>query len=229
MNELPHSKPALSGVEGRCSKGWEHNDFWRCLSTVEQQLRIMNGKIAALLAILIASASAAAKDKPGLNPTPVGSDRMAVYRAFLISYSKDVKHLKLARRSVPFELLKDDCLKGIWFSNRVTWSTVHEFNTRNLPSNISLVDSEEQERIFRSVDDKQTWRDGKPVNESVEKAQAAGFLVLSEIAFDRKHEYAVLTYSFECWGLCGGGGTVVFRKRNGAWTPTNRSCAIWAS
>jgi len=191
----------------------------------------MNANRVVFVAILIVNASCPAKDRRELNPTP-NSDLMAVYRAFLGSYSKGVEHLKLARRTVPFELSSErgaECLRGLRFGKPDSPAAVHEFDARALPSSVTLLDSEEQERIIGNVGSKQTWRDGKLVNDPLEKAQGAGFLILSEVAFDRKHEYAVLTFRFECWGLCGNGGTVVFQKHDGKWMPSSRSCPQWAS
>jgi hypothetical protein len=192
----------------------------------------MNAHRVVLVATLIVTACATAKGKPGLNPSPMNSDQTAVYRAFLGSYSQKGSALNLARRTVPFDFLRErgtECLRGIRFSAPDVSASVHEFDAGTLPSTITLVDSEEQERIIRNVDSKQTWRDNKFVNESLEKAQAAGFLILSEVAFDKKHEYAVVTFRFECWGLCGSGGTVVFKKHDGTWTPSSRACPLWAS
>src|SRR5215813_6858830 len=165
----------------------------------------MNANRVVLVTILQVAASAmppiaTAKNGRELYPSSMSSDQIAVYRAFLVSYSKDVEHLKLARRTVPFDLSREqgaECLRGFRFSKAGSSTTVHEFDAGTLPSIITLVDSEEQERIIRNVDSKQTWRDGKLVNESLEKAQDAGFLILSEVAFDRKREYAVLTFRFE--------------------------------
>lgn len=188
----------------------------------------MNATRVVLITIIV-SACVTAENKPGINRSPMTSDRMAVYRAFFDSYSKP---LKLAKRTVPFDLSTEqgaECLRDIQFSKPDSSTTVHEFDIAALPSTITLVDSEEQEKIIRNVNSKQTWRNGKLVNESLEKAKTVGFLILSEVAFDEKHQYAVLTFSFECWGLCGSGGTIVFQKRNGAWLPSKRSCPHWAS
>jgi hypothetical protein len=192
----------------------------------------MNANRVVLLAILIVTASATEKNQPtSLNSSPMNSDQVAVYRVFLDSDLKGGGQLNLAKRTVPFDLSKEqgtECLRSIRFRNPVL-ASVHEFDTGTLPSTITLVDSVEQDRIIRNVDSKQTWRDGKLVNESLETAQAAGYLILSEVTFDRKREYAALTFRFECWGLCGNGGTVVFQKRDGKWMPSSRSCPQFAS
>jgi len=101
-------------------------------------------------------------------------------------------------------------------------SVIHHFDLQAVPSNITLVDAEEQKKIIYTTEPHWMYRENELVNETVEKAIAAGFLILSEIAFDKKHRCAVLSYWFECLGLCGHGGKVVLEKRNGTWALSRR-------
>jgi len=72
-------------------------------------------------------------------------------------------------------------------------------------------------------------REGKSVEDAVRNAFATGLFSMSEIAFDKDHHHAVVSYSFWCGFLCGHGKTVVFEKVNGMWRNTNRNCGGWVS
>ena len=51
-------------------------------------------------------------------------------------------------------------------------------------------------------------------------------LVLSEIVFDTKHQFAVLKYELVCGHYCGSGARLVMEKVNGQWTTSaRRPCA----
>ena len=63
---------------------------------------------------------------------------------------------------------------------------------------------------------------------SLHEAFATGLFTFSEIAFDKRHQHAVLAYSFVCGGLCGHGNTIVLRKVGGKWKP-RKTCQSWIS
>jgi hypothetical protein len=53
------------------------------------------------------------------------------------------------------------------------------------------------------------------------------FLVLSEIAFDKKHQFAVVKYLLMCGEHCASGVTLVMEKVDGKWTESSRRpCAL---
>ena len=52
-------------------------------------------------------------------------------------------------------------------------------------------------------------------------------LTLSEIAFDSKHETAVLVYAAHCNGKCGSRGTVVYKLEGGHWNRTMPILNFW--
>ena len=47
--------------------------------------------------------------------------------------------------------------------------------------------------------------------------EAAGFIELSPVGFDRAKTHAVIYVSHHCGGLCGGGGYGFLQKENGVW------------
>jgi hypothetical protein len=52
-------------------------------------------------------------------------------------------------------------------------------------------------------------------------------LTLSEIAFDSKHEIAVLVFTAHCSGKCGSRGTVVYKLQDGRWIRTEPILNFW--
>lgn len=56
------------------------------------------------------------------------------------------------------------------------------------------------------------------------------YVALSEIAFDTKHQFAVLKYLFVCGQRCVSGATLVMEKMDGKWAVNSRRpCAMFAS
>lgn len=68
----------------------------------------------------------------------------------------------------------------------------------------------------------------KQIRDSVNQAFRTGLFTLSEIAFDKRHQYAVLAYSFDCGMLCGHGDTIILKKVGEKWKQV-KTCRIWIS
>ena len=186
---------------------------------------------------LLAGMNATASDKPRLSESPMTFDQIEVYRVFLSSYTNGSKapHLNLAKRTSGLELSKEmsegGCLKGINLdASAYPDSVVHKFDSKTpLGENITIVDPEEQYKAVKENDPGRTMRHGTPVNRAVANAFAVGLLTLSEVAFDKTHQHAVMSFSFVCGGLCSHGATLVFEKRNGHWRELKRDCGGWIS
>ena len=186
---------------------------------------------------LLAGINATASDKPSLSDSPMTSDQIEVYRVFLSSYINGSKapHLNLAKRTSALEVSKEmseeGCLKEINLdATAYSDSVVHEFDSKTpLRENITIVDPEEQNKAVKEVDPSRTMRRSTPVNRAVANAFAIGLLTLSEVGFDKTHQYAVMSFSFVCGGPCGHGATLVFEKRNGHWKELKRDCGGWIS
>jgi len=185
---------------------------------------------------LLAGLNATASEKPRLSESPMTPDQIEVYRVFLSSYTNGSKapHLNLAKRTSALELSKEvgeGCLKGIDLdSSAHPDSIVHEFDSKTpLRQHITIVDPEEQNKAVEENDPSRTMRRGTPVNRAVSNAFAAGLLTLSEVAFDKTHQKAVMSFSFVCGGLCGHGATLLFEKRNGHWKELKHDCGGWVS
>jgi hypothetical protein len=90
---------------------------------------------------------------------------------------------------------RNDCLKGIEFGDAAM--VVHKlYPQMTLLENVVFVDPKKQLAVIKENDPSHTIRQGKPVDEAVENAFGSGLLTLSEIAFDKTHQYAVMSFSF---------------------------------
>jgi len=175
--------------------------------------------------------------KPILSTTPLTAEQIAVYQAFLNSYSNgsESSRLNLSNRTYSLDLSEDlgagGCLKGIEFDKiEHSKSIFHNFDPKNpLAKNITLVDPDEQRKVIRQNDPSRTMREGKSVRNAVEDAFSTGLLSLSEVVFDKTHQFAVMSFGFRCGGLCGHGGTIIFQNSDGHWKRTKRQCGSWIS
>jgi hypothetical protein len=194
----------------------------------------------AALVILLAGipiSTTAANTKRMLSKTPLSTEQMEIYSAFLSFYTNGSKssRLNLANRTGPLDLAEqrgpNGCLKAIDFDeSEHPDSAFHKFDAQTvLPKNIVLVDPDRQSTTIKENDPDRTMRQGTPVNDAVDAAFASGLLTLSEITFDKTHRYAVMSFSFVCGGLCGHGETIVFQKVDGKWKRTERRCGGWVS
>ncbi len=147
----------------------------------------------------------------------------------------------MADKTEKLDLSEDkDCLKGINLeSGNSSSSPTHRLDERltNAKKSIVLVDSEAQQKkveendpqklMKRAIDDGERVTE-KQMDDSLHHAFAAGFFTFSEIAFDKKHQHAVLAYSFGGGGLCGHGNTIVLKKIGEIWKQV-KTCRSWIS
>ena len=173
--------------------------------------------------------------KPIISKSPMDRDQIAVYRAFLVGYTKGSRpvHLNLALRTSPLALpdgTAEGCLKGIGIDVANTDSVTHKFDPQiPLSPSVKLVDPDEQATRVQQNDPSKTMQQGESVAPAVEQAFASALLTLSEVAFDRDRRYAVMTFTFRCGRKCGHGATLIFERRNGKWKESKRECSSWIS
>jgi|SRR5262244_2523524 len=177
--------------------------------------------------------------KPTLSKSPLTEEQVAVYRAFLQFYEHGAdKQLNVADTTEWLdvsELRQDsDCLKSFgqidFESPEQAGPTVHTLApTLAVAGRIVLVDPAHQKEKVRQNDPGKTMREGKSVDRAVNEAFASGLLTLSEIAFDKEHRRAVMSFSFFCGRLCGNGGTVMFKRVGHKWKLVKQSCGEWVS
>jgi len=186
----------------------------------------------ALAVIFIASSTWGEVRKPSVSKSPMDPDQLAVYRLFLRKYEKgNTARLNLSDLTSTFSPNDARCMQGIEFDPVGSYrSVIHRFDPRTtFPGNVQLVDPSQQQEAVRQNDPGPTGHQGKDVSTAVEAGFSAGFLRLSEVAFDKNHRYAAMSFSFVCGGLCGHGSTVVFEKKNGKWYELKRACSVWVS
>jgi len=202
---------------------------------------ILATTIATLSVALVATRQDDAS-KPRVSADPLTAEQVAVYRAVLESYSNGTNTaLNLADKTEALDLSDDkDCLKGIDFDPANTsMSVVHKLDDRvtKMKKNTVLVNGELQQKKVEENDPQKLMKraidDGERVTEkqldsSLREAFAAGLFTFSEIAFDKRHQRAVLAYSFVCGGLCGHGNTIVLKKVGEKWRRV-KTCRSWIS
>jgi hypothetical protein len=195
---------------------------------------------ACLMVLVLACPLTNATSKKPIKATiPLGADEVAIYSAVLRQYSgNDDSALNVSLRTYPLDpssplsgLQAADCLKGIQLENLSMASrSFHELSPDILPGKrMKLVDPKKQSRIVHSNDPSNTIRKGEPVKDAVENAFSTALFSMSEIAFDKEHRFAVVSYMFWCGSLCGNGSTLVFEKVKGQWRNANRNCGSWIS
>jgi hypothetical protein len=190
--------------------------------------------VAALLLVAALSLWGESNDvKPTISKAPLSTDEIAVYRAFLSSYDNGAPgQLNVANVTRPLRLDNEkECMNGIALEDtEKARKTVHVIGPEvSEGKRVNFVDPEKQAKLVKENDPSRTIGRGKSVEKAVEDAFASGLLSISEVAFDKDHKYAVLTFSFYCGGLCGNGGTLVFEKVGNEWKPSKRSCGQWIS
>jgi hypothetical protein len=95
------------------------------------------------------------------------------------------------------------------------------------PQQETIKQNDPQNPIKKAIDEHQKVTD-EQLNQSVKGAFGSALFELSEIAFDKEHSRAVVSYSFVCGELCGSGNTLVLKKVGHAWKVVKR-CGGWVS
>jgi len=198
--------------------------------------------------ILMSILTAFAQDDPGKtkrSKTPLTAEQIYVYRAVLAEYVKSdpTASLNIANRTEPFGSggflydNRDKCIAHFKEPRPTKLLTVHQLSGEvPLSPKMILVGSDRQSALVKQNDPQQLIHrviDGhevadKELDASVTQAFATGLFTFSEIAFDKRHKYALVQYSFWCGSLCGSGETLVLKNRSGKWF-VNKRCGGWVS
>jgi hypothetical protein len=198
--------------------------------------------ICSTLVFLSLSFSAVSQEdppKPKVSDQPLSTDQIAVYRAVLNEYLKGSEDgLNVANLTIPLYRSEEQCFKSIKSGDANIPPVVHRLEpTLITSSKILLVDPDRQESaikqndpqnlVKKAIDEHEEVAD-KQIEQSVRQAFELGVFSLSEIAFDKKHRRAVVSYRFHCGELCGNGGTLLLKKVGRDWKVTKR-CGDWIS
>jgi len=182
----------------------------------------------AILALIIFAAGCRAQTKSVLSPSPLTEEQLDVYRGFLDKLGPALHIRNLANATIPFDFKGfpegRPCLNGIELENlSEPLEAIHGFGPEIAKGReLDLVERHEQLKLFRK-------RDGASENlpgQATPDKNALNFVIFSEIAFDTKHQFAVLKYILVCGEHCDSGGTLVMEKVDGRWTLRPRlACA----
>jgi hypothetical protein len=181
-----------------------------------------------VLAILVSGC----KQKPVLSRFPFSEEQLSVYRGVLDMLSLlHFRNVSTVSAPLDFQGFPESrpCLDGIELENvSDAQRTIHTFGpevTRGLQ--LKLVDRHEQVKLLKQRDASPSVRKEKLTTGSQQTGSELNFLVLSEIAFDKKHQFAVVKYLWMCGEHCAGGTTRVMEKVDGKWIASSRpACAL---
>jgi hypothetical protein len=189
--------------------------------------------ITSLLFVAIMASGCQSKEKAVLSASPLTTEELQVYRGLLNLLNSvpktQVKYL--ANQTSPFDISdvpkRSVCLEGIEFENLSQGSrTVHSFGaeiTKGMA--LKLVEPAEQAKILQQKD--LASPEQKRAEDSPKDSSESGLLVVSEIAFGKKHQFAALKYVFFCGSQCKYEITRVLEKVGGEWTtPVRRICTV---
>jgi hypothetical protein len=179
----------------------------------------------------IASEPAEVKsNKPVRNTGALSSDEIAIYRSLMSRWSSG-ERVKVSSKTFPLELDRIDCacFNGMDTDAVLAASHSYRYLTRDvLPGKYArLVDPDSDASPIR--DPEEGMRKGESIQAAVDKAFDSGLLSLSQIAFDKEHRHAVVSYEFYCGSLCGSGLTVIFEKVGGEWKQADQTCGGFIS
>jgi len=165
----------------------------------------------------------------------LSADEVAVYQAVLHQWNSNAHTLNVANRTFPLDALSSnsscECLRNVDVQSLASASHSFHYLTQTVfpESNVRLVDPDEQLTTVRRNDPHSGMAVGKSVERAVKDAFASGLFSLSEIAFDREHHLALVSYGFVCGSLCGNGGRLLLEKVDGVWKIKGRECGGWVS
>jgi len=169
-----------------------------------------------------------------LGPSRLTGERLSVYQGFLDKLGAPLHIKNLASLTLPFDFKGfpegRPCLTGIELENpSEAVRSTHEFGPEILKGRtLTLVDRHKQLKLLSDVEAGSTNKP-KPVGRNASKAKdEAEFVIFSEIAFDTKHQFAVLKFLLVCGYRCDSGATLVMERVGDRWTPRRGfTCALF--
>lgn len=192
------------------------------------------GLLLAVTQIYLMGCRSSAQTKVELST--LSSEQLQVYGDFLDEFS--ALHFKrLANRTAP--LTSDDlpegsaCIRGLSLENQSRGGkALHQFDSEiSKGRDINLVDPIAQAKTLQQMDEERSAQNAQSTGKSGKStdiiASEYGFLALSEIVFDKNHQFAVLKYMYFCGARCKQGSTLVMEKVGTSWTAkTRRPCTM---
>ena len=170
------------------------------------------------LALSVICSAQADEPKPTVSIDPLSTEQVAIYRAALADFKPSRGRTpQLANITVPLRR------QYTAFENCV--ASIREPSEQDPPQPVHRLDSSVVAGMDLPLVD--PWevpqmRHGPPDP----KAPHLGLLTLSEIAFDPEHLHAIVTYDFNCGGLCGHGKMLALTKSGEGWK-ISKICGRW--
>ena len=156
-----------------------------------------------------------------------------MYRGFLNRFSS-LNLRNLSSVTIPFDYkgFPDGrpCLRGLELETvSEPLQTSHTFDQEiTKGTDLRLVDQVEQGKLRQQGDASRGNQKEKVTVDAQKPHFDFAYLVLSEIVFDTKHQFALLKYLIVCGQHCVSGATLVMEKVDGKWTTSSRRpCAIF--
>jgi hypothetical protein len=165
-----------------------------------------------------------AQTQPANRPSSPSEEQLNVYRSWLDIVGVRLHIKNLANVTVPFDFKGfpegRPCLKGIELESPSEYlRTTHQFGAEIAKGReLNLVDRHEQLQLFR----KKMNRPNEAAQDGAEAKDGLNFLIFSEVAFDTRHQFAVVKYILVCGEHCDSGATMVMEKVEGHWTAKPR-------
>jgi len=192
-----------------------------------------------LLAIAAFGVSQDYATKPIVSKESLTGEEVSIYRTVLTDYLKGSDGtLNVSALTEPLDQ-SDDCVKQMRLDNLTAPAVaVHRLEQPLVSgTKITLVDpmrqrsavkeNDPQNLMKKAIDEHERVTD-EQLDQSVKQAFRTGLFTLSEIAFDKEHRRAVVSYGFVCGMLCGHGNTLVLKKIGQNWKIAKR-CGGWVS
>ncbi len=166
---------------------------------------------------------------PPQNRGALTQDEIAIYRLVLLQWrGKDGHPLTLSQETFPLDVLSGPlpcaCIKNIEFTSlSVASRSVHTLTREILPrNNIRFLAQDRWGFTYSAM----SQEPPRPIPMSDPEH---GVFSLSEIAFDKEHHRALVSYSYGCGLECGSGRTLVFEKVGDEWRLAPTECGGWVS
>jgi hypothetical protein len=192
-----------------------------------------------LLAITVFAVSQDDATKPIVSEESLTGEQVSIYRTVLKDYLKGSDGtLNVSAFTEPLNQ-SDDCVKQMRLESlTASAAAVHRLEQPLVSgTKITLVDPMRQrstvkendpQNLMKKVIDEREKVTDEQLDQPLKQAFRTGLFTLSEIAFDKEHRRAVVSYSFVCGTLCGHGDTLVLQKIGQNWKIAKR-CGGWIS
>jgi hypothetical protein len=221
--ERPHESPAIPISPGRL------------MTMITHLKNLIRSSVILFMAVAASGCrSKEASARQAAAQTAVGdaaptAEEVGVYADFIDSFAK-TKFKSLSRSTFPLNLsgiAKDAaCLQGLDLeSPAASGNTGHLLGTGAVRGkSIRLLNADEEFAALKEREADAASHSDEPRRDTAQLTSDPGILALSEIVFDKTHQFAVLKYVFLCGSRCNSGAILVLEKTGGTWVPKRPPC-----